>query len=47
MYGPDDDITPRGMIVRFTNLPANHRRRLHEVIARHYERKLARKANSS
>jgi len=47
MYGPDDDITPRGMIVRFTNLPVNHRRRLHEVIARHYERKLARKADRS
>lgn len=47
MYGPDDDITPRGMIVRFINLPVNHRRRLHEVIARHYERKLAKKADIS
>ncbi len=47
IYGPDDEITPRGMIVRFTNLSPTNRRRLHEVIARHYERKLAATAESS
>lgn len=47
IYGPDDEITPRGMIVRFTNLSDSHRRRLHAVIARHYERKLAVKAETS
>jgi hypothetical protein len=35
------------MIVRFTNLSPTNRRRLHEVIARHYERKLAATAESS
>jgi|GEM_PF-493835 len=47
IYGPDDEITPRGMIVRFTNLSSTNRRRLHEVIARHYERKMTAKAESS
>jgi hypothetical protein len=47
IYGPDDEITPRGMIVRFTNLSPTNRRRLHEVIASHYQRKLAAKAESS
>jgi hypothetical protein len=47
IYGPDDEITPRGMIVRFTNLSPTNRRRLHEVIVSHYQRKLAAKAGSS
>jgi len=39
-YGPDDEITPRGMMVRFTRLSPGDRQRLHHTIARHYLAKL-------
>ncbi|UCG13454.1 MAG: PilZ domain-containing protein [Deltaproteobacteria bacterium] len=39
-YGPDDEITPRGMTVRFINLSARDRLRLRTLIARHYQRKV-------
>ncbi|MBW1980385.1 MAG: PilZ domain-containing protein [Deltaproteobacteria bacterium] len=39
-YGPDDHITPRGMIVRFTNISARDRHRLHRVLVKHYQKKL-------
>ena len=44
IYGPDDDITPRGMIVSFTSLTPNDRLRLRNVIAEHYQRKTSRLA---
>jgi len=40
IHGPDDEVTPRGMIVRFTRLSAQNRARLHKVIKGHYTRKL-------
>jgi hypothetical protein len=39
-YGPDDDITPRGMVVRFTRLSPRDRQRLHNNIARQYKKKM-------
>ncbi len=33
MYGPDDKITPRGMVVRYKNLDSGVRNRLLQVIA--------------
>jgi len=39
-YGPDDDITPRGMIVRFRGLSNRDRKRLRGVIAKHYQKKI-------
>ena len=38
-YGPDDEITPRGMVVRFTRLSPRERRRLHETIVKQYKKK--------
>ena len=38
-YGPDDDITPRGMVVRFTRLSPRERQRLHDTIHRQYKKK--------
>lgn len=38
-YGPDDDITPRGMVVRFTRLSPNERKRLHDTIVKQYKKK--------
>ena len=38
-YGPDDEITPRGMMVRFTSLSQKNRHRLHNAITRHYAKK--------
>jgi hypothetical protein len=40
-YGPDDDITPRGMIVRFRGLSNRDRKRLRGVIAKHYRKKVS------
>jgi hypothetical protein len=39
-YGPDDEITPRGMVVRFTRLSAKERKRLHDTIAKQYKKKM-------
>ena len=39
-YGPDDEITPRGMMVRFTRLSAKERRRLHDTIVKQYKKKM-------
>jgi hypothetical protein len=39
-YGPDDEITPRGMVVRFTRLSAKERRRLHDTIVKQYKKKM-------
>ena len=39
-YGPDDEITPRGMVVRFTRLSARERKRLHDTIAKQYKEKM-------
>lgn len=39
-YGPDDDITPRGMVVRFTRLSSRDRQRLHNTIAKQYKKKM-------
>ena len=38
-YGPDDEITPRGMVVRFTRLSPRERRRLQDTIVKHYKKK--------
>jgi hypothetical protein len=38
-YGPDDDITPRGMVVRFTRLSSRERKRLHDTIVKQYKKK--------
>jgi hypothetical protein len=38
-YGPDDEITPRGMVVRFTRLSPRERKRLHDTIIRQYKKK--------
>ena len=38
-YGPDDEITPRGMVVRFTRLSAKERKRLHDTIVKQYKKK--------
>ena len=38
-YGPDDEITPRGMVVRFTRLSPRERKRLHETIVKQYKKK--------
>ena len=44
--GPDDSnqITPRGMVVRFMNLSSLDQQRLRNVIAEHYTRKMGRVA---
>ncbi len=39
-YGPDDEITPRGMVVRFTRLSAKERKRLHDTIVKQYKEKM-------
>jgi hypothetical protein len=39
-YGPDDEITPRGMVVRFTRLSAKERKRLHDTIVKLYKKKM-------
>ena len=39
-YGPDDNITPRGMVVRFLRLSSRDRKRLNNVIVRQYHRKV-------
>ncbi|MDH3555752.1 MAG: PilZ domain-containing protein [Deltaproteobacteria bacterium] len=39
-YGPDDEITPRGMVVRFTRLSAKERKRLHDTIVKQYKNKM-------
>jgi len=39
-YGPDDDITPRGMVVRFTRLAPRDRQRLNNTIAKQYKKKM-------
>lgn len=39
-YGPDDEITPRGMVVRFTRLSAKERKRLHDTIVKQYKKKM-------
>jgi hypothetical protein len=39
-YGPDDEITPRGMVVRFTRLSARERKRLHDTIVKLYKKKM-------
>lgn len=41
-YGPDDEITPRGMVVRFTRLSGRDRQRLHNTILRQYQTKMRR-----
>ena len=38
-YGPDDEITPRGMVVRFTRLSPRERKRLHDAIVKQYKKK--------
>jgi hypothetical protein len=38
-YGPDDEITPRGMVVRFTRLSPRERKRLHDTIVKQYKKK--------
>lgn len=38
-YGPDDEITPRGMVVRFTRLSPRERKRLHNTIVKQYNKK--------
>ena len=42
-YGPDDEITPRGMMMRFTRLSPRDRKRLQHTIAKHYMAKKARR----
>ena len=37
IYGPDDNISPRGMIVRFLDLPDEDRRVIAKVIFKHLE----------
>ena len=39
-YGPDVEITPRGMVVRFTRLSAKERKRLHDTISKQYKKKM-------
>ena len=39
-YGPDDEISPRGMVVRFTRLSARERKRLHDTIVKLYKKKM-------
>ena len=39
-YGPDDEITPRGMVVRFTRLSPRERKRLHNTIVKQYKKKM-------
>jgi hypothetical protein len=39
-YGPDDEITPRGMVVRFTRLSAKERRRLNDTVSKQYKKKM-------
>ena len=46
IYGPDDEITPRGMIVLLTGLSSKNRLRLRNIIARHYRKKLGRIADN-
>jgi hypothetical protein len=46
-YGPDDEITPRGMMVRFTRLAPADRQRLHHTIAKHYLAKMNRVSDKS
>jgi len=45
-YEPDnnDQVTPRGVVVRFTNLSTVGRKRLRNLIAKHYVMKLERLA---
>jgi hypothetical protein len=38
-YGPDDEITPRGMVVRFTRLSSRERNKLHNTIVKQYKKK--------
>ena len=38
-YGPDDEITPRGMVVRFTRLSHRERKKLHNTIVKQYKKK--------
>ncbi len=45
-YGPDDEITPRGMVVRFTRLSGRDRQRLHNAILRQYQTKMRRKLHN-
>ncbi len=40
----NDQVTPRGMVVRFTNLSTIGRKRLRNLIAKHYAMKLKRLA---
>ena len=40
----NDQVTPRGMVVRFTNLSTIGRKRLRNLIAKHYVMKLKRLA---
>jgi hypothetical protein len=40
-YGPDDEITPRGMVVRFTRLSGRDRQRLQHAIVRHFKAKMS------
>ncbi len=44
-YGPDDEITPRGMMLRFTRLSSGDRQRLHHTIAKHYLSKAERRSD--
>ena len=44
-YGPDDEITPRGMMVRFTRLSPRDRQRLHHTIAKQYLAKINRESD--
>ena len=38
-YGPDDEITPRGMVVRFTRLSPRERKKLHNTVVKQYKKK--------
>ncbi len=38
-YGPDDEITPCGMVVRFTRLSPRERKRLHDTIVKQYKKR--------
>ena len=37
-YGPDDEITPRGMVVRFTRLSPKERKRLESAVFQQYKK---------
>lgn len=37
-YGPDDEITPRGMVVRFTRLSPRERKRLQDAVFKQYKK---------